>query len=374
MTPQAVSATTRRRRLGAFAMTEDRTEPPRNGSWLSGRGRAAGLRSLSGAVLFSANTADPKGYQLVEKYNVSALPTVLVITPDGVVDDAVVGLISAEGFNAELERIQRGEKTVSAFRKQAAAAPEDVDVQYALAVKLQDCGDLSGYEEVVGALKAHDPHGEHLTVARLLLADVQEPIVKAAARDDGSHDFAAADLEPLQKFLKQAKHEELRYEGWAWAAEVEREGGHAELARKATMKAWGFASEEQQAGYGGKVAFQYLEEREELSKADKKFALKVALASHKATLKGIEKRLTEAEEYPSGCASLEGCGEGEGCGGCGGAKGEVVYREADALEIVAVAYFLNGKRRKAIETLEQSLELVPEREEARARLAMFKNE
>jgi len=343
---------------------------------------------LANMVLFSANTADPKGYKLVEQYGVRALPTMLFVKPTGDVDDAVVGYIGAEGLASELQRIQRGEKTITAFRAEAEAAPDDLDVQYAFAVKLADCGNVRAHDEVIASMKAADPQGLNLTVARLHLNDIRGPILESCGlgadgdSGDGAMDDSddtktllvshadKLDFHDLEAFMKSSQHDEIRFDGYTWMASVLANAEKPAEARQANMKAFEFAGENQR-WFGREIADKWFEVRDELDRNEKRFALKAALKGKQATLKHIEALLAEAENK-SGCASAEGCPEGDGCGGCEGAKGQVVRDEAFAGYGVACAYFINGKRSKAIKELEHAIELAPDMDFLQERLALFK--
>ena len=48
---------------------------------------------LNDFVCFSANATQPEGGELIKRYNVTTLPTMLVLSPDGQVDDAILGFI-----------------------------------------------------------------------------------------------------------------------------------------------------------------------------------------------------------------------------------------------------------------------------------------
>ena len=323
-------------------------------------------------VCFSANTADANAYKLVERYNVKVLPTILIVQPPGSIEDAVMGYIDAEPFVAELQRIRAGKDTISDFKRRAEAAPDDLEVQMACAVKLQDCGDLAGYERVTARMVELDPKGETLIVSRLLLGQVQEPIVAAAKRENGEYDFKAANLEPLVAFLEQVPHEEVKFEGWRWAGEIALAAEDKPRARSAAMEAWPHAPEEYAPEYAYKLVHGFFEDRDELSRSEKKFVVDVANSSHQMVMHRCKQEAKEVRASGAqGCASYEGHPEGEGCGGCPGVKGELTMREASSMEVLALAYFIDGKKSKALATVKKGLELAPEHERLNERLAML---
>ncbi len=329
------------------------------------------IDSMGDFVCFSADTADPAGYKLVEKYGVSTLPTVLFIKPGGVLDDAIVGSIDGDGFVTEMQRVVAGTDTISDFKRRAEAAPQDLALQYAYAVKLQDCFDAQGYAEVTGRIKAADPKMADPVTAGLVFSDMQRDINNVVYAS-GDPNFAAADLEPLLAFLHEVKHDKVKRNGLGWVAYVAREKHDVDTMTDAYEVVWKLTEEGEAGEFGRSVVNSYFELREDLDRSDKSFIMKVATAS----MEDFERKVAEMQaSEDKGCASYHGCAEGdeEGCGGCEGTQGEVAAWRAEVLDTLACGYFLNGKRSKAVAAIEEALAMVPEHEGLKARLATFQN-
>jgi|GEM_PF-1912153 len=309
--------------------------------------------ALGAFVPYSADTGQDAGYALVERFGVKSLPTMLVLTPSGEVDDAILGYIGVEGLVDELARIQRGEKTVSALREATAATPEDLELALTFAIKLSDVGDVEGFEAERARIYGVDPKYAQLPTAQLRLYELQE------AAGSSEEELLVADLEPLQKFLNRDKHGEVLFAGWSWVAEVSAMQEKPEATRAAQVAMWEHVPEASVARTGDKIARGFYEQREELSKKERRFALEVA----EAVVASVESWSTS-----------EGCGEGCYCDGCTeGCVGEgemLAKRElyvARALDTLACAYAMNGKRKDALAAIDRSLTIDPENEHLQAR-------
>ena len=76
------------------------------------------------------------GGKVAKRFGVSAFPTLLVLDAEGNEVDEMIGGILADDLVKELARVERGEDTLLALRRRAAAAPDDVDVAVDLAERL----------------------------------------------------------------------------------------------------------------------------------------------------------------------------------------------------------------------------------------------
>lgn len=303
--------------------------------------------ALDNFVVYSANTADKAGYALVERFNVKTLPTMLVITPDGEVNDAILGFIGAANLVSEIERIERNEGTVSALATEVEKDPKNLEARQKFAIKLGDVGNKAGFVEQRAAMYELDKKFKELPTAQMRLWEIQEG---AGASEE---ELLTADVEPMEKFLSKIKHDEVLFSGWQWISQISKHQEKPEAARTAQVAMWDYIPEEKVARTGNAIAASFYEQREELSKKEKKFALEVALAS----LESVQAWSTS-----------QGCGEGCYCGGCTegcvGEEGEMLEsRElyvARALETVACAYAMNNKRKDAIAAIDRSLAIDPE--------------
>ncbi len=140
----------------------------------------AAAAELSDYICFSANATQEEGSQLIKRYNVTTLPTMLFLSPDGRVDDAILGFIPLSDFLSEMQRIQQGSETVSAMRALADASPEDLDLRLTLAQKLAFVGDKQGSEELLESIRRVDPRGRTLAGAHLGLFDLRQNVIQSA--------------------------------------------------------------------------------------------------------------------------------------------------------------------------------------------------
>lgn len=317
------------------------------------------IEKMGDFLCYSANTGDAAAYKLVEKFNISTLPTLLVVTPHSEIEDAITGYIDGGGLTQELARVLRGEATVSDFRRKAEAAPEDVEVQYAYSVKLRDCGAIETADEIDANLRALDPKGMTPVVSRMLMSDVIDSILEPNKKDDGSIDWMAVDLAPLHEFLADAQHADTLYRGWSWVAYVDTESERHAESRAAYMAAYPHCGDDDALGFCKKVSQHFFETREtELSKDEAKFALRAAERAHEEALAWLE--VAKKRE-----GRFEGMSDAD-------LDGMVNGMQAEYLDVLAGAYYLNGKAKKAIELEERCHELAPDGYWA-TRIELFKS-
>lgn len=306
--------------------------------------------ALDDFLVYSANTGEQAGYKLVEKYGVKTLPTMLVVNPDGKVNDAILGFISVHGLIGEIERIERNEGTVSALRAAADEDPKNMEARMKYAIKLGDVGDRAGYEAQREVMFEADPKFKQLATAQMRMYQLQDEAGQS------EEEIKVADLDPMRKFLTKSKHSEVLFDGWNWISQVASYQEKPQEARAAQVALWKHVPEDKVARTGNWIAASFYEQREELDKKERKFALEVAEASFAS----VQTWSTE-----------EGCGEGcycDGCTeGCVGEDGEMLERRelyvARALDTLACAYAMNGKKRDAIASIDRGLAIDPENEQ-----------
>ena len=316
---------------------------------------------LDDFVLVSADTADKAGYALVERFGVKTLPTLLVVDSSGQADDAILGHIGLGGLAHEIDRIERGEGTVGALRSAVEAAPEDLDARLALAIKLGDVGNHAGYEAERAAMYALDPQFAHLATSKMRLWQWK------AEAQSSEEALATFDVAPVAAFVAKSEHAEIRFAGHGWLAGIADHREDAEAGRAHRVALWSDIPETAVAQEGFAITKRFYEDREELSRKEKAFALDVA----QATLVAVQGWSTKAS-----------CGEGCECPGCTQGcvgdeygSGRLAKRElyvARAYEALACAYELNGKRKDALAAIDSSLELDPENEVYQSRREALK--
>ena len=125
--------------------------------------------------------------------------------------------------------------------------------------------------------------------------------------------------------------------------------------RKALMEGWPHTPEAQQMNWGRELVGNFWDMRDELTKKEKMFALQVAEMSSERALE-----IYAMEDPPPALA-------GEGY------FDDPAAFVADKLDGLACAFYMNGKRRKALETSRRALELDPGVPEHQAFLDHFEN-
>ena len=100
-------------------------------------------------ISFSASADNAVGDGLMKKYHTDTIPAIIVVMPDGSIEDRVLGYWDSEGLLFHLERIQRGEGTVSEARKAYEKDKKDGLRHYELAKRLREVGDDAGFTEIV---------------------------------------------------------------------------------------------------------------------------------------------------------------------------------------------------------------------------------
>ncbi len=316
---------------------------------------------LDDFVLVSADTADKAGYALVERFGIKTLPTLLVVDASGHADDAILGHIGLGGLAHEIERIESGEGTVTSLRAAVASAPKDLDARMALAIKLGDVGNWSGLESERDAMYELDPQFEHLATAKMRLWQWKE---EAQSSEEA---IASFDIAPVAAFIAKSEHGEIRFAGHSWLAGMADHREDAEAGRTHRVALWADIPQTAVAQEGFAITKRFYEQREELSRKEKAFALEVA----QATLASVQ-----------GWSTKTGCGDGCQCGGCTeGCVGDeygsqrLAKRElyvARAYAALACAYELNGKKKDAIAAIDSSLELDPQNEVYQSRREALK--
>ena len=292
----------------------------------------------------SADAGHPRGARLVQRFGVTTLPTMLVIAPDGRVDDALIGYITPQAFAAEMQRIQGGQGTVGALRARLEEQPEDLQRMLDLAVKLQQVGAAEESKALLEGIRERDPAGETVVGAQLKLWDVQNAITGAAA---DPADATTLDLTPLYEHLPKIQPEPIRFQAWDWLARIENQRGERAKACRAYEEAWRYIPEPAVGDWGFTLVDLYWGMRDELTEGDRAFVLEVATRV---------------------AARVEAMVEAEPAERFGMDDEAFAGYHAEVLDLLARAQFMGGDATTALGTLERALELDPDNGELRARL------
>ncbi len=306
-------------------------------TWTDAISSAAGQTALADYICFSAPVGNAETAELVQEYGITTLPTMLVLTADGKPEDALLGYHSEGLLVSDLSRIQSGTDTVSDRRKLAEAAPDDLDLRFSLAAKLDHVGANEESKALYDSITRDDPTGISIVSARLQLWKVMKEIAENASDPSDPVSFK---LKPIYKHMRRVKPDEVIVEGWDWIAEMEGVRGEKAKVLKAMRSAWPhMSSDNQTMAWGLRTAAYHWTNRDDLSSSDKSFALKVA---QRCAELAVEQ---EQEDY----------------------EGEPEERDLKALDVLAFCYFMNGRFEDALRTIEQSIEkhgTTPDREQA----------
>ncbi len=233
-----------------------------------------GAAELAHFVCVDLRVDRAEGRELVQRFGVTTLPTLVFLDAQGHAEDAIEGFIDPAGFVPEVQRIRRGEKTVSDWRRRAALAPDDLDVRLRLALQLEHVGQVPESLALQESIKDQDPEGESAASAQLMLYDVFA-IVRGAASDPS--DPSTYDLDPLYLHMPRVTPTPILYEGWKWISDIERQRGERERERASLQKVWTHAAPGQarlSSGLG--LVRRYSELEAELSQAERRLCLAVA--------------------------------------------------------------------------------------------------
>jgi len=305
-------------------------------TWTDAITSQAGQAALEQYVCFSAPLGGESTTALVQEFNITTLPTMLILSSDGEAEDALLGYHSETLLASDLGRILNGVDTVSSRRALADAAPDDLDLRFSLAAKLDHVGAKEESQRLYDSIIEEDPRGLTAVSARLQLWKVMREI---AADADDPNAPATFELGPIYRHMTRVKPDEVIVEGWDWIAQMEGERGERSKVLKAMRKAWPhMSSDNQTLAWGLRTATYHIDNRDELSASDKAFALKIA------------ERCAELEELQRQA----------------GYEGEVEARDLATLDVLASCYLMSGRAKDALRTIELSIERngsTPQREQ-----------
>ena len=307
------------------------------------------LPVLDRFVCFSAKHGEDGMQELFDRLAVNSLPTMVFLDDAGNPEDLIQGFIPVEDFLGELDRIERGEGTLSGMRAAIAKAKknseEDMSTRLGLAGKLIDLGDEQTHDELLESIRRDDPRGRTLTGCRMLLSHIEQTIAEESGGDEYPQD---GNLKPLYTHAKAVRLKEGRFEAWDRVGNLEIFKGNMPAAFDAFRTAWKMIPEERAIDWSGSVASWIIENADQLTSMDKDFALDLATACNKLTEKYLEEEV----------------------GKDGESSDEQIAFQVGTVNRLAWAYYINGEGPKAIATARRCLELL-ETEKYRADLETF---
>jgi len=256
---------------------------------------------LPAFVCHSAKATDQAGRDLIQRFHVTTLPSLVFVRADGALDDAVFGFIPLGTFQSELQRVLAGSQTVSALRAAADADPDDLTKRFALAQKLGFVGDRKAAEALLDSIRRDDPQGATAPGAEVLLFDIRKRILDAAEQ---KADPSTWDLTPMYRALKKARQPAVRFKGYSWLADTQGKLGDRKKQREAWRAAWPDAPAAQAAEWGGDVLLGYWNQREDaLAGKDRQLARDIAKHILDAVEGDDSEATAEARAFQLRCAA-----------------------------------------------------------------------
>ena len=204
------------------------------------------VKALGDYVCFSADGANDAGRAVFARYGLKKGPVVLMVRPDGEVEDALSGFYSGDDLLAELTRIRAGKDTLGVMRKAAAANPKDLELQFKLATKLRACGDAEGYQETLAAIKAADPKAKTETGALVQFNEIVDATFSTAITP------ANVKLKPLKDFLVKQKNKRVLFLGYDRIAAAEQRRDNLKAAVAAARRAWKVCPDDEAMDWGNR--------------------------------------------------------------------------------------------------------------------------
>jgi thioredoxin-related protein len=172
---------------------------------------AVGTFINSRYVSLKVNVKDTVGKQIYEKYEVAGFPTVLFLDADGSEIDRIFGYDdNPEEYFQTIQEYAAGRNTLRALLSKLETAPDDLDLNYAVAKKYVDRGQ---------GLKS-PPY-----FARILELDPED---QKGYAEEARFAIAVADMwrkedpEPLAAFLKKSTNEKLLWDGYNYVFKYNR--------------------------------------------------------------------------------------------------------------------------------------------------------
>ncbi|MFT5200203.1 MAG: hypothetical protein ACI87O_002878 [Planctomycetota bacterium] len=200
-------------------------------------GEAEVVEALSDFVCFSADASQDSGRAMLDRRGFATVPVMVISGPDGLEEDAIVGFITGDRLVQELERIQKGEGTISYWRAQCAKEAIDTDHKIwrleKLAEKLKAVGAKSALESVQADLEKADPAGKSQR-GGLIMANKLINEMKA----DEAVEPTKWNTKPVDKFLSKVPNLKARFDGYYALGSSQINAGLYSDGLRSALKAW----------------------------------------------------------------------------------------------------------------------------------------
>lgn len=236
---------------------------------------------MKGFVCFDADLSEDESGAIVDegaealmnRFGVRRFPSLIVVRGDDRPEDLISGFLPAKRLEAELARIASGKDTLTDLARRVEAANGDLELRYRYALKLDELGDADGYRAQIARIVALDPKSRSLPRQRMALDRLREELW-GCMRDPEKE----PDLTELRALVASTRYPEIRCNGWLLVGVVQTELGQKEAARTAYRKAWSCTPDDMIASTGNGIAWAAWTDRDDLTAADKQWALEVAEA------------------------------------------------------------------------------------------------
>ena len=294
------------------------------------------LAATQGWICLNIDAESETGAPIAREYPINGFPTMIVLEPDGSVREVLSGYLPPAAFLAEVERITANRDTLSALRAAAAAEGAGVDARWKYASRLMEIGDEKGVDAQVAAIRKLDPEGKSLAMHYVAFQDALKRINELWQQDKATEAPAV-----LKELIAKETYPEVQVRAWnvlgqvygalAGQAKNPEDATRYNLeSRTAQITAWRTAPDRDAIGFGKQVLNEFYGTKDRLGADDKEFALEVA------------ERLRK-----------------------------LAPEDAEALDLVACAHFLNGRKDEALALVKKAIELDPKNVNYAKRLSEF---
>lgn len=293
------------------------------------------VAAMQNLVCVNVDAESKNGLPLARRYGAAMFPTMVVLDPDGTYREKISGYLSPTMFKLELGRVLAKPSLVE-LRARVEGDRTDVGARWDLASRWMEAGNQQDADREIVEIKKLDPEGKSLAMHFIALRDVMQRVEVLW------NQRKAADTPALIKeFLAHETYPEVQFRAWnvlgqiygvlVGQATTPAEAQRLNLeARNAQVTAWRTAPDSEALAFGKQVLRELEANKDKLNDEDKAFALDVA-----------------------------------------GRVEKLGTKDPDALDLVAGAHFMNGKKDDAQRIERRALELDPKNAEFAKRLKDF---
>ncbi|MDZ4774335.1 MAG: thioredoxin family protein [Planctomycetota bacterium] len=281
------------------------------------------LAATKDIVCINVDAESKLGAPFTERYKPTGFPTMVVLESDGRLRERLTGYLTPVQFKAHLARIL-AMPSLDELTAQVAADAANVELRWQLATRLSAAEDTTIAESHVAEIKRLDPDGKSKAMHFIALQGVMERVQKLWEQRKEAQTPGL-----LQAFVATETFPEVQFRAWnvlgqiygvlaRQASDPAEAGRHNAAARNAQVTAWHTAPDSEALAFGKQVLREFEANKNKLSADDELFALEVA-------------------------GRIETLGAAD----------------SEALDLVACAKFMNGKKDEALAHLRRAIEIDP---------------